>query len=322
MSCDRSWENMPAGEARTAAYDVWLCCRLRNEGLQWTWMEDWMGKYIGCPAGGAINYAIKSVPWEFAGVHIGTSSQYGKDARAYSEAYGEASGVDSYTFRVFVRNQNNQAPIGDAAVEYLGATKYTKSDGWTDEFRALKDTTITYSIIKSGFENLTRSCYINRDNDECTPYLNPDVGCECGSWINKGCARNNYRKETRTCTPEGCDNQWREVYDPTCAVVEAPPTEYKANILHWWVWTVTEPIEHKENINATAGEQITVAAAMSHNYPSIEKFIWYIVDEDTGDVIANNPKSFEANGGLYHTRLYFKMPSKNLKARIELRRQT
>lgn len=124
--------------------------------------------------------------------------------------------MPEYSFRVFVRNQNNQAPITGAKVEYGGIILYTGTDGYTSDFRAVKDTIITYTITKSGFEPLTRSCYINRDNDECTPYLNPEVDCKCGPWIIQGCAREYYRNEIRTCTPEGCDSQWREVYDVNC----------------------------------------------------------------------------------------------------------
>lgn len=221
-------------------------------------------------------------------------------------------------FNVFVRDQNNMLPVPDAKVSYNGIVKYTDSIGYTDSFTAKMNTQITYIVSKSGYQTLTRGCWINRDNDLCTPYLIPDVDCECGHWINQGCARDNYRKETRMCTPEGCNNQWREVYDTSCA------TEYKANIHHWWITSETEPepVAETEHINATVGETITVAGAMLHNYPGAEDFKWYVVDEDTREDIIGTPSVSLEPGILHHTRLYFKMPSKNLKARIELRRTT
>ena len=244
------------------------------------------------------------------------------------------SGVEYANFKVYVRNQNNAQPINGAKVVCAGVTKYTSSNGYTDSFRAVKYTTVSYTVSKSGFQTLTRSCYINRDNDECMPYLDPS--CSCGAWVAGRCLRDNYRAQTRVCTPSGCNSEWREVYDSSCAEAAPPveppeeppveppvePPEYTVRILHWWVVTITTPEQQQEGMRATTGELIHIAASMLHNYPSAEEFKWYVIDDDTGEVLLDNPSKSVEPGIQYHARLLFNMPSKTLNVRIELRRQT
>ena len=89
MSCDMSWENMPEGAARTAAYDLWLCCCLQQGSKVFKFNSAWEGKYLGCPGGGKINYAIPSVPSQFMDLHIYPNTLLADEARAYSESYGK-----------------------------------------------------------------------------------------------------------------------------------------------------------------------------------------------------------------------------------------
>ena len=123
-------------------------------------------------------------------------------------------GVDYADFKVYVRDANNHQPISGAKVVCSGVTKYTGSDGKTGSFTAVKYTTVSYTVSKTGYQTLTRSCYIDRDDDLCTPYLEPT--CNCTSWIDGRCLRKNYRAQTRTCTPSECDSEWREKYDTSC----------------------------------------------------------------------------------------------------------
>ncbi len=42
--------------------------------------------------------------------------------------------------------------------------------------------------------------------------------CNCTYWVDRECVRHHYRRQTRTCTPSGCDVEEREVWDALCVV--------------------------------------------------------------------------------------------------------
>ena len=62
-------------------------------------------------------------------------------------------------------------------------------------------------------DGMTRSCIITQAG----------VPCECSSWIDRECIDDTHRRQTRTCTPPGCDIEERTVYDASCYT---PCSEY------------------------------------------------------------------------------------------------
>ena len=40
--------------------------------------------------------------------------------------------------------------------------------------------------------------------------------CTCGDWVNRECVDDTHRRQTRTCTPSGCDTEERTIYDASC----------------------------------------------------------------------------------------------------------
>lgn len=216
---------------------------------------------------GSFTMGSSSVKFDFiAGFAVG-----GSWVTKYSRSATISPGVQYANFKVYVRNQNNSQPISGAKVVCAGVTKYTGSDGYTSSFRTVMFTTVSYTVSKSGFQTTSRSCYINRDNDLCTPYLDPV--CSCGGWVDGECLRDNYRAQTRVCTPSGCDSEWREHYDPSC-VTETHSCQIGALI---------KPSILKQ------GEEITVKVPVKNTGNVTDKFDVQLVETDTGKVIDTEP---------------------------------
>jgi len=51
-------------------------------------------------------------------------------------------------------------------------------------------------------------------NNKC-----PGCHCFCTSWVNEACTAVGKRRQTRTCTPAGCDTESRIIDDASCATI-------------------------------------------------------------------------------------------------------
>ena len=180
-------------------------------------------------------------------VFIAKIAEEGVWVEKYRRTATISPGVEYADFKVYVRDSNNHQPISGAKVVCSGVTKYTGSDGKTGSFTAVKYTTVSYTVSKTGYQTLTRSCYIDRDDDLCTPYLEPT--CTCTSWVDGRCLRENYRAQTRTCTPSECDSEWREKYDPSCAGDPEEPA--KGQFVGEPTYPASKIVGERYNVTAT-----------------------------------------------------------------------
>ena len=307
---------------------------------------------------GSITMGSSSVKFDFiAGFAVG-----GSWVTKYSRSATISPGIQYAYFKVYVRAQNNSQPISGAKVVCSGVTKYTGSDGYTSSFRTVMFTTVSYTVSKTGYQSVSRSCYINRDNDLCTPYLSPI--CTCGPWISGECMRDNYRRQTRTCSPSGCDNEWREVYDPSCVLCSCDSWVNKECVRENYrqqTRTCTPAgcdVETREiydttcklgaakgeitlcNMNelscpncglAPPGKEIIVIAEMKNIGDELGEFRFYIRDKDTGAILSKEPDLTYKNVAAGETwrvvksllvNLNFNMPNKKFNGLLEIIRQT
>ena len=142
-------------------------------------------------------------------------AENGAWVKKYTQTTTITPGLETGSFKVYVRDRNTYNPISSAKVVSQGVTKYTDSSGYTDYFGPYeRGKSYSYSVSKSGYNSGSGVCYLTKTTQTDTIMLTPV--CNCGSWTNKECVRTNYRRQTRSCTPAGCDTEEREVYDATC----------------------------------------------------------------------------------------------------------
>ena len=124
----------------------------------------------------------------------------------------------SQTFRVVDQNGVGVAGarihLTNSKNEYLS----TNSSGYVTFNNLQKNRTHYADAGKSGYAT---SSSISFTACTSTRTLTITKSCSCGSWVNRECVRDNYRRQTRTCTPSGCDMESREVLDASCYI--APP---------------------------------------------------------------------------------------------------
>lgn len=78
-------------------------------------------------------------------------------------------------------------------------------------------------IITVEEANFVRKCWeLDEINAMCPGcYTLPPPPCTCTAWVNAECTEPGKRRQTRACTPAGCDIEERIIDDPSCMVTSA-----------------------------------------------------------------------------------------------------
>lgn len=327
------WMNPAANTEKKPGYYVGVYLQIRNDGNE--------AANCYCKIAGACNASAYNVYLEPGGaknIECGFTMPNNSVTITYSGAHGEGSiwvvdfsktitikpSTPDPTYcsqKVYVKDQNG-AYVSGARVKLTNSkTEYinTNMSGYVIFNNLQENRTHYLQAEKSGYMSSAVKSF-----NACTGsiYLTIEKACSCGSWFNKECVRDNYRRQTRTCTPSGCDVETREIYDTTCKLTAAKGeiTLCKINELSCPNCGQSPP-----------GKEITVIAEMRNVGNKTGEFRFYIVDKDTGATLSKEPDFTYKNVGAGATwrveksllvNLNFNMPNKKFNGLLKIIRQT
>ena len=168
--------------------------------------------------------------------------------RADVNGDGKVSMVDAMLIAQYVEGIIDTFPVCEAPPEPVTCTEPTEHFSSSCEllkhYDADGDGVLTHDDVITATNNyyagiLTQpevmfviDCYNNYAgviNNKCPGCYG--APCTCTPWQNAECISETQRRQTRTCTPAGCDIEERIVNDPSCGVPPPPPPPEEKT---WW----------------------------------------------------------------------------------------